>query len=101
MAMSLMCGPSLGRRCHGHDQPAILHIAPASMQADTVAWDAGKTLIYRRDMPLELLQERPLIELRKEAGALHRQVGCIDLQHMPRFVDRSVLVGERLRHAVK
>src|SRR5262249_21224176 len=72
-------------------------IAPANMQTDTVAWDAGKTLIDRRDMPLELLQERPLIEMRKEAGALHRQVGCIDLQHMPRFVDRPVLVGERLR----
>src|SRR5262249_49741023 len=63
-------------------------IAPADMQTDTVAWNAGKTLIDRRDMPLELLQERPLIEMRKEAGALHRQVGCIDLQHMPRLVNR-------------
>ena len=53
------------------------------MQTDTVAWNAGKSLIDRRDMPLELLQERPLIEMRKVAGALHRQVGCIDLQHMP------------------
>ena len=29
------------------------------------------------------------------AGALHRQVGCIDLRHMPRFVDPPVLVDER------
>src|SRR6476659_9683991 len=67
-------------RGHGDvvDVRAIV-VAPADMQTDTIAWDVGKTRIDRRDMPLELPQERPLIEMREEPRALQRQVGCIDL----------------------
>ena len=73
---------------------SLLHIARASMQTDTVAWDAGKTFIDRGDMPLELLQERPLIYSGSapSPGRVHRSAAHAPLLGSPRYSLVSAIV---------
>ena len=57
-------------RRHGDvvDVRAVI-VTPADVQAHAIARNAGEPRIDRGDMQLELLQERPLVQMRRRTGA--------------------------------
>ena len=72
-------GQHLRQRDVVNMRPVI--VAPAAMEPDAIARDAGQRLVQRRDVRLGDLEEFGGALVLEQDRPLHREVGRIDLQH--------------------
>ena len=78
-----------------------LPVAVADVQAHAVARNAFDAGIDRGDMLLDALDETGIVEIAVHHGAVHGEVGRVDLQDQPDLVDRLIFVLHLARDGVE
>ena len=68
-------------------------ISITNVQPHAIARDAGNAFVDHGDMQIDRLDEIRIGSVAVEHGAVHGEIGCVDLQDEPGLMDRQILVA--------